>query len=226
MIKALITTTHIFFVCCFTFMPSVTSAVVIDSRNWMQVTDTTNLSYNQLSNVCSVSTGICNGSINGIDLNGWIWADNSAVRNMFLSVTGAPLNTFVDAAASYRDTGAVWANEFIDIDSVGVDSGLFDVTLVSGQTFFVFGLTRSLINGEVDRSYITYTNNLSNPDYNVAIVGNNVALDVARSHTGHWLYQEIPVSAPVSTLGLLLVSLVVMVIRRKNSDLVKHLYSV
>lgn len=222
MIKALITTTHIFFVCCFAFMPSVTSAVVIDSRNWMQVTDTTNLSYNQLSNVCSVSTGICNGSINGIDLNGWTWADNSAVRDMFLSVTGAPSNTFADAAASYRDTGAEWANEFIDIDSGGVDSGLFDVTLVSGQNYFVFGLTRSLINGEVDRSYITYTNNLSNPDYNVAIVGNNVALDAARSHTGHWLYQEITVSAPVSTLGLLLVSLVVMVIRRKNSDLVKH----
>lgn len=205
-----------FIFCLLLVLSPITSAVVIDSRSWMQVTETTNLSYNQMSTVCSTSTGVCNGSVNGIDLTGWIWADNTAVRSMFLSVTGAPANTFDNAAASYRETGAVWANEFIDIDSVGVDTGLFDVTLVSGQNYFVFGLTRSLINGEADRSYITYTNNLSNPDYNVAIVGNNVALDAARSHTGHWLYQEIAVSAPLSTLGMLFTSLVIMVLQRKK----------
>lgn len=205
-----------FIFCLLLVLSPITSAVVIDSRSWMQVTETTNLSYNQMSTVCSTSNGVCNGSVNGIDLTGWIWADNTAVRSMFLSVTGAPANTFDNAAASYRETGAVWASEFIDIDSVGADTGLFDVTLVSGQNYFVFGLTRSLINGEADRSYITYTNNLSNPDYNVAIVGNNVALDAARSHTGHWLYQEIAVSAPLSTLGMLFTSLVIMVLQRKK----------
>lgn len=182
-------------------------AVVLDGKNWMQVTQSVNFTYNNLAGVCSLTTGACNGSVTNavgttLDLTGWTWASHDDMASLFQSVTGAPAGTFDAAQGSYFQShqSGSWADQFIDTDGAGSDTGFFDFTLqVSASDFVVFGLTRSIVSGSADRSYIRST-----AVTDAAIFGNPVGLDIARSHTGMWLFQPTAVPGPGVSFIILL----------------------
>lgn len=191
-------------------------AVIIDDRDWRQVTDTVGISYAQMAGVCDVTTGYCNGSVGSVDMTGWIWADDVAIAALFEGVTGAPAGTFDVEQFNYTVNGATWADDFIDDDNGGPDTGLFAATIaVSATDHGVFGLTRHTVAGAADRSYIRLVENDLFGDANTAIVGNPVGFDISRSHTGHWLYKDLSVPAPG---GLLLLGLGLLTLRRSRAS--------
>jgi hypothetical protein len=132
-------------------------AVVIDNRDWRQVSETTNITYDQMSQVCNLVTGACNGAVGNVDMTDWIWADDVAIASMFEVITGAPDGTFDADANNYTTRGETWADAFMDVDGAGTDAGLFDATwryTLREFDYTVFGLTRHVVNGNADRSYI------------------------------------------------------------------------
>lgn len=192
------------------FMYQSASGVVIDNRDWRQLTETTNITWNQMASVCDVVTGICNGTVAGVDVTGWIWADDNVMASLFEVVSGAPAGTFDVPQFNYSERNAYWAEDFIDTDGAGADTGLFaatwQYTLNPERDFSVLGLTRNQVNGNADRSYIRFAEDSVRGDASSAVVGNQVGLDIARSHTGHWLYKEVAVPTP-ATLGIFLIAL-------------------
>ncbi len=189
-----------FFTCLFLFQSA--NAVILDNREWRQVADTTNITWNQMATACDIVTGACSGSVAGVDVTGWIWADDTAMASLFEVVTGAPTGTFDVEQFNYSERSVTWADDFIDTDGAGSDIGLFDATwqytVNQARDFTVFGLTRNLVNGSADRSYIRFAEDSIRGDVNAAIIGNPVGLDIARGHTGHWLYKEASVPAPAT----------------------------
>jgi hypothetical protein len=66
-------------------------AVIIDGKDWRQVTDTVNLSHNDLNSIYDISTGNLDTavtSIGGVDFAGWVWATEAEVAAM-LSTFGS-----------------------------------------------------------------------------------------------------------------------------------------
>lgn len=191
-------------------------AVVIGSRDWREVTDTVNFTYNNLASVCDVVTGACSGPATNhvgttVDLSGWVWASAADMASLFGLITAAPPNTFDPLQIGFSQPKSyTWASDFIDHDGAGPDTGLFAAThSFSAVDHVVFGLTRTLVaDGTADRSYIR-----DSDVNNLAVVGNPVGVDIARSHTGMWLFREVAVPSPGS-IGILLAGLFCLMLRR------------
>ena len=64
----------------------------VTGLEWRQLTETRNLSIAQLMNgavrYCSYSTGICNGTVDGVDLTGWTLATPTDVTHLFYDFSG------------------------------------------------------------------------------------------------------------------------------------------
>ena len=192
------------------------AGVILDGKEWMQVIDTVNFTYNDAADTgsgpCSVITGLCNGTATRqgvtIDLTGWTWASNDDMASLFALITGAPVSAFTGPGQpNYSEPAATanWAANFIDTDGGGPDQGLFHATAIFSSTdHAVFGLTRTVVNGNADRSYIRSTAVNA-----VAITGNPVGLDISRSHTGLWFYRPVNVPEPAS-LSLLVMGLLLL----------------
>lgn len=59
--------------------------VIVGDREWMQLTDTWNITYSQLADIYDTTTGeidsnATNTTINGIDFSGWTWANSADVK--------------------------------------------------------------------------------------------------------------------------------------------------
>jgi hypothetical protein len=52
-------------------------------KEWRQLTETTNLSWNQVAQVCKRDGSACSGAVGGRDLTGWVWASQSDVAQLF-----------------------------------------------------------------------------------------------------------------------------------------------
>jgi hypothetical protein len=106
------------------------NAVIIDGKDWRQLTETSGFSYDEIedNNVCNTSSGICTGTWDSVDFNGYTWASMADIASLFEIL--APLNN-VDFANSevYLDgADSTWADSAIDYDGSGVDAGYFDAT--------------------------------------------------------------------------------------------------
>jgi hypothetical protein len=62
---------------------STSPTVLIGDVEWRQLTDTTPLSWDEVATVCPPGGGECNGSVNGIEFNGWSWATAFQVSALF-----------------------------------------------------------------------------------------------------------------------------------------------
>ena len=59
------------------------AGVVVGDREWRQLTDTIDLTWNQVAAVCSTTTGACGGSIGAVSFDGWTWASIEDVQELF-----------------------------------------------------------------------------------------------------------------------------------------------
>jgi hypothetical protein len=69
-------------------------AVIIGDKDWRQVTDTTNNSWDDFDAVFDIATGqydgagLLLGGVGGVDVSAYTWADNSEVNDLFISYLG------------------------------------------------------------------------------------------------------------------------------------------
>ena len=191
----------------------------------MQVKDTSFFTYDDVAgSVCNVVTGICNGTAtnnqnNSLNLDGWTWASSLDIESLFETITGAPVGTFSPPNInSYLETktSAAWADEFVDVDGAGADTGFFHaMTATANENYWVAGVTRTVYDGnKTDRSYIRTTDT-----HNLAVVRNNVGFDNARVHTGLWFYKTQSVPAPL-TLFLFIPALILLALQRSRVNLI------
>ncbi len=53
-------------------------------KEWLQLTDSSGLSWNDVDSVCANDGATaCTGSVGGVDISGWVWADNAQVATLF-----------------------------------------------------------------------------------------------------------------------------------------------
>ncbi len=203
-------------------------AVLLDGKEWMQLTETVNFHYNNMASACDVNTGFCNGAVTNhlgktIDLTGWVWAAQSDIVSLFYAVTGAPAGTYDNEVDDYATSTSVdsWAADFIDTDgATGPDTGSFYATAEnSPNNFWVAGYTRTVLaDGRVDRSWI-----LSAPTSNRSVIGNPNPPDAARSHTAVWLYQAQSTAVPAPTgAALLLPGLAILIRGRRQRTILSR----
>ncbi len=65
-------------------------AVVLNGLDWRQLTDTTGLSWNDVSGVCNGTNNACSGSVGGVNFDGWFWASPEQVGDLFAAYIPNP----------------------------------------------------------------------------------------------------------------------------------------
>ena len=67
------------------------ATVINDGKEWMQLTNSINISYNTMASYCSTTTGVCTSGILGSNnlADGWIWASNANIANLFDNYIGS-----------------------------------------------------------------------------------------------------------------------------------------
>lgn len=191
---------------------SMAQAVSISDKDWRQLTDTVNISYNDLvadsSNGCSASTGECNGSLTvgaeTVEFNGWTWATRSEVGALFETlIFGSPTGYFTTSNTVYGEQNSSWAPQAIDVDLNGPDNGYFQLTGSSGTSYdFVLGITRT---DRIDTSLIyggyledNYPDETAYDHAYTPLYTKGSAYD----YKGVWLYHQVPEPGTLALLGI------------------------
>tara|TARA_R110000851_G_C13101304_1_gene568447 strand:- start:14601 stop:15275 length:675 start_codon:yes stop_codon:yes gene_type:complete len=161
------------------------ASAVIDGREWMQLTDTTNMSYLELSELCDVASGGCSGQFEG-----WKWATSNDVAYMFDSYMNSSViaEGFHVPSDLYRERRLGDSGFFDDfVPSRTQDQGYRTTFSASGLTRDkLFGDDGIILAGFVQYEYIDYPENNS---YFAALVFPGYS-DTFKSNTlGSWLFK-------------------------------------
>jgi hypothetical protein len=81
-------------------------------REWRQLTETSNLSWNQVAQVCPRDGAACSGVVGGRDLTGWVWATQSDVTQLFSYYTPDILANPSVAGLPYFFAASGFLNQF------------------------------------------------------------------------------------------------------------------
>lgn len=165
-------------------------AVVIDGKDWRQLTETTDVSWLIASSSCG--SGLCSGSIGDVSVDGWFWASNDDVRGLFDTLI-KPGTTQFPTAGLYSAPG--------DLDIAAAIDSVFAPTALSqiGTRTYreVRGLTRSLNGGTTTLAYL-----LDSPfDTGLDFAGFDTSYptNLGGPGTGLWLYRPVAVDVPEPT---------------------------
>jgi hypothetical protein len=161
--------------------------VAADGKEWRQVTDTVNISWNSVSAVCSTTTGVCSGSVGAVDFTGWTWASQVDVLGLFTEFTGSSLD-------NYEEFNSTWAPAFIDVDGAGSDLGAIGTTIVpTDRGAQVVGMYRedSTNPGDGNSAQLNDWTNLHNGNIDQARTTlDGLSKSGTFSYAGSWLYRE------------------------------------
>jgi hypothetical protein len=165
------------------------NAVIIDGKDWRQLTDTTGFSWLNVNSACG--TGLCTGSIGSTSVDGWYWADNSDVAGLFDSLIQPGSTQFPTATTSYSAVA--------DPDIANAVGSIFDptwsFTLGTSTWNEVRGLTRSSSDGTASLAYLSDNPFATGLDY--AAFDTSYPTNLGDTHTGIWLYKSVaPVPVP------------------------------
>jgi hypothetical protein len=171
------------------------NAVVIDGKDWRQLTETTDVSWLIADGACG--SGTCSGSIGDVSVDGWIWATNDDVRGLFDALI-QPGSTQFPAVGDYFALG--------DPDIANAIGGVFAPTAVTpvGTRIDreVRGLTRSSSGGTTTLAYLL--DNSLERGLDFAAFDSSYPTNLGSPGTGLWLYRaagEVAVAEP-ATFGL------------------------
>ena len=175
-------------------------AVIIGDKDWLQVTDTVNYSYNEINERFDQATGQCNTiacQLGVVDLTGYTWASNEEVNSLLESTTGLSFQNFLDdgdlVGTDTNTTDPIFTFFNPTIPSIPLDFGL-------GEGEYVGGFTRT---GNGSFGTTIEITNLYDPTQ-FDRVASEIHFDPTRTDApiGGWFYRSAPVPEP-STLLLL-----------------------
>lgn len=92
--------------------------VTIDDKEWQSLlafNAAGGVSWNELSGACSTATGACSGDLNGVNLDGWMWADANDVNGLF--------NEYFPGSAP--GSGRTWTDMGPGPDSASIDASFW-----------------------------------------------------------------------------------------------------
>jgi len=188
-------------------------AIVINGKDWRQVTDTDTLTYGMVDTIYDNSTGQLldaqNTIVNGINFSGYTWASAQEVADLFSTITGQNIQTatgLVDHSAQ-----SVWAPAFFDTYGFNFFGSATDARGLTGYT-------RTQIQpGSVSFAHIQDVNIGFGQDLiSFAFDVPEFVHNIPRPGHGYWLYSPVPVPAAVWLFGSGLLGLFGVRIRKQN----------
>lgn len=188
-----------------TTTPSVSTyaaGVVINGREWRQLTETTNFTWNEVATVCPAEGGACSGSLGGVNFTGWIWATALEVGDhLFRSY----IPTFPSSLTEeFTEIGSSWGPAFFSdfeptLAATGSDFAFQNVLGLSATTrqFPDIAYAPEILNREEDT--LQNFDPLLFPD--IANLGMGRNKDQPSANFGVWLYSPVPIPPAVVLLG-------------------------
>jgi PEP-CTERM motif-containing protein len=166
------------------------NAVIIDGKDWRQLTETTGFSWLNVNEACG--GGTCSGSIGTTSVDGWYWADNTDVQGLFDSLIQPGSTQFPTSTTSYTAVN--------DADIANAVTSIFEATSIfnlGGNAWReVRGLTRSSANGTTTLAYLSDNPFATGLDY--AAFDTTYPTNLGDVGSGIWLYKP-ATPAPVPT---------------------------
>lgn len=161
-------------------------AAFVSGRAWAQVDQFLNLTWNDINEVCPVSSGgVCtDGTLNGRYMAGWKWASQDVVNdlfNSFLVSAGISGSDLLSGADRYTQMGSNWAPAFF--------AQGFRVT-IPGEVGrrSIYGWTSSL--RDAGTAWIGSVTDSENPEYTDYISTRSVVyVSEVGVYDGAWFYQ-------------------------------------
>ncbi len=168
------------------------NAVIVNDKNWLQLTTTTGYAWNDLDAIFGTATGQCDvvGCMLGgnIDLTGYVWASPEEVVSMWNIITGR------SDSIDYPN----YDQELAFVPGKGdLLTALFNPTRLDVGLEYIAGYTRY----QISSPYVAglYLYDWANP-YSKDVLGYEVHYVATNrtSNIGHWLYKPHPVPIPAA----------------------------
>ncbi len=183
--------------------------VVIGTKAWRQVTDTTNVSWNNLDVIYDTTTGELDTgttTAGGHEFSGWTWASAEDVAAMFTESDG-PGGLSITHPGTVLEDNSSWAPAFL---------AMFNPTWISSNFDTVWGLSRTL--DTPTTVFAPRLFNENNPPLFTTdgATTSQITVDTGDRFTtiGVWLYQ-VPEPSLHHLLGIALVGIVGVGVVRK-----------
>lgn len=214
----------------------VNAGVIVGDKEWRQLTETVDFSWNDFDSVCDTSDGSCsgnltNGTVGTVSFNGWTWASQGDVAGLFQGLPGWD-GPSVPSFQNNSSDSSSWAPYFFDVIGFTPTSTRATSTKVGR---FARGQTRSLDNPVLDFDPETGEEVFIDIYYNASLfdqeAGEGNSVDFAYTNlprpatvidddVGGWFYRSATstpsVPAPPTLALLLLPALLMVAVRRKR----------
>jgi len=180
--------------------------VFVNGKQWRQLTETVNISWNDAAGVCDSTTGMCSGSIGSVSFAGWMWASNDDIQGLFDALIQPAVNNFPTSTSNWN-SGVIHDP---DIEK-SVHPPYFTPTATFvGNRAYVAGFSRTLYRTDVVPN-VPYAPDIEDM-YNETRCGSTcdrARLDPHPFDTGTgsgtygvWLYRPVPEPGTLALLGL------------------------
>ncbi len=184
------------------------AGVVLDGREWRQLTETVNFTWNEVATVCPANGGACNGSLGSVDFSGWNWATALEVGDhLFRSYIPAFPSSFTE---EFTEIGSSWGPAFFSdfeptLSATGTDFAFQNVLGLSATIRSApdFAYAPTILNREEDT--LQDFDPLIFPD--IANIGMGRNTDEPSAYFGVWLYRPVPIPPAIVLLGSVIFAL-------------------